>query len=83
MHACRVASKECEERFWDPGRPHRSHWISKSSNHQRIIQERGLFIKEADLRDDFSRRTQILVPVKGSAEVAQHAFRVDVVTTPS
>ena len=43
----------------------------------------GYSSRRLTLRDDFSWRTQILVPVKGSAEVAQHAFRVDVVTTPS
>jgi hypothetical protein len=35
------------------------------------------------LRDGFSWRTQILVPTKGSAEEAQHAYGVDAVTTPT
>ena len=43
----------------------------------------GYSSRRLTLRDDFSWRTQILMPVKGSAEVAQHAFRVGVVTTPS
>lgn len=92
MHACRVASKVCEERLWDPGGEkgfgtQEDHTGPTGFQNLQITRgsskREGYSSRRLTLRDDFSWKTQTLVPAKGSAEVAQHAYGVDAVTTPT